>query len=321
MEQKHINELEQKIKKSYNNIMGVIVQRNGTKVYENYFKGYDENKPIHVFSVTKSVFSVLVGIAIDKGFIESVDEKIVGFFPEYSVEENEKTIQSITIKDILTMTAPYKYKKEPYKKFFKSKDWVEFALDSLGGEKTGEFLYSAIIGPHILSGILTKATGQSVYDFASEYLFSPLGISVERSIVLLNKKQQMDFYKNKYISGWTADAQGINTASWGLTLTSSDMLKIGQLYLDNGKWEGEQIVSSEWISESTKVHSKWRELSYGYLWWVIDSKENVYAAIGDGGNVIYINAAKKIVVTITSGFRPNVTDRIDFIKEYIEPYV
>lgn len=322
MEQSNIKQFEQKINKDYSNITGIIIQKDGARIYENYFNDYDENKPIHIFSVTKSIFSTLIGIAIDKGYINSVDQKILDFFDDYTVKKNEKTIQTITIRDILTMTAPYKYRREPYRKFFKSKDWLNFALDIIGGNgQKGEFLYSAIIGTHILSGIFTKATGQNAYDFACEHLFSPLGINVESSYVIRTKKQQMSFYKSKYISCWTADAQGITTASWGLTLAPKDMIKIGQVYLNNGKWNGKQIVSSHWINESIKIHSKWNELSYGYLWWIIDGNENIYAAIGDGGNVIYVNAEKNIVIAITSLFRPNVTDRIDFIKEYIEPYV
>jgi len=322
MKQTDINQLEQKINKNYRNITGIIVQKENMKIYENYFNDYDENKPIHIFSVTKSIFCTLIGIAIDKGFIESVNQKILDFFPDYTVTKSEKTIQAITIKDILTMTVPYKYRKEPYRKFFKSKDWMKFALDLIGGNnQKGDFLYSAIIGPHILSGILTKATKQSAYGFARERLFLPLGIEVDKSFVIRTKKQQMEFYKTKYMSCWATDAQGITTASWGLTLSPADMIKIGQLYLNQGKWDGKQIVSSKWISESTKEHSKWNELAYGYLWWIIDSEEKTYAAIGDGGNVIYVNTAKNIVIAITSYFKPNVTDRIDFIKNHIEPYI
>jgi len=320
MNQSKIIDLENIIKQDYSNIAGIVVQKNGNRLYENYFNGYTADNPIHIFSVTKSVLSVLIGISIDKGYIKSLDQKVLDFFPDYIVKKREETIQQITIKNMLTMTAPYKYRKEPYKKFFKSSNWVESALDLLGGKgQIGDFVYSAIVGVHILSAILVKATGQSVFDFATENLFSPLGIHVERSMELRNKKEHMDFYKSKNISCWVTDAQGVNTAGWGLTLTPTDMAKIGQLYLDGGVWNEKQIVSSQWIDESTKVHSKWGELSYGYLWWIIDESEHIYAAIGDGGNVIYVNTEKQIVISIACTFKPNVTDRIDFIKEYIEP--
>ncbi len=97
---------------------------------------------------------------------------------------------------------------------------------------------------------------------------------------------------DKNISGWVVDSQGINTASWGLFLTPVDMAKIGQLYLYGGMWNGEQIVPAGWIDESTNEHSRWGELSYGYLWWIIDDKEHIYAALGDGGNVIYVNTVE-----------------------------
>ena len=172
-----------------------------------------------------------------------------------------------------------------------------------------------------MSGILVKTTGQSVLDFATEYLFSPLGIHVKGNIVFRNKEEQLAWYKEKNVSGWVADRTGVNTAGWGLNLTPADMAKIGQLYLDDGIWNGKQIISSDWINESTKEHSRcnqWK-LSYGYLWWIIDEKEHAYAAMGDGGNVIYVNAKKKMVVSIASLFMPRAKDRIKLIKEYIEP--
>ena len=116
-----------------------------------------------------------------------------------------------------------------------------------------------------------------------------------------------------------ADPQGINTAGWGLFITPTDMAKIGQLYLNRGAWNCRQLVSAEWIDESTKVHSHWDEhtLSYGYLWWIVDGES--YAALGDGGNVMYVNMSKNLVVAIASLFKPKVTDRIELIKQCIEP--
>ena len=100
-----------------------------------------------------------------------------------------------------------------------------------------------------------------------------------------------------------------------------DMAKLGQLYLNEGHWNGRQVISNQWIFESTQVQSVWkaRHLKYGYLWWVIDEAEHSYAALGDGGNAIYVNVKDKIVVAISSLFVPRVKDRIDFIKREIEP--
>ncbi len=312
--------LEKLINSSYNNTAGLIVLKNGKTLYENYFNEYTAANAVHVASVTKSIFSALIGIAIGNGQIESMDQKVLEFFPNYTINRGEKTIQRVTIKNMLTMTAPYKYKSEPYEQFFASDNWIKFALDLLGGRgQIGEFTYSAIIGTHILSSILIKATGQSVFDFATENLFSPLGIQVGNNVVLQNKEEQLAFFKDKNVSGWVADQQGVNPAGWGLTLTPMDMAKIGQLYLDGGLWKDKQIIPAWWIDESTKEHSRWGKLSYGYLWWILDDKEHIYAALGDGGNVIYVNTKKKMVVSIASLFVPHAKDRIKLIKEYIEP--
>ena len=323
MNKEKVIELEKIISNNYSNIAGMVVLKDGNTLYENYFNGCTANSRIHVYSVTKSIISILIGIAIDKGYIKSVNKKVLDFFPDNTVKKGETTIQNITLKNLLTMTAPYKYVIfAPYKKYFTSDDWVKFTLDLLGGRgKIGKFRYAPLIGPDILSGIIVKATGQSVLDFATKNLFSPLGITVETNVVFHSKEEQIAFNKAKNISGWVADPNGVNTGGWGLTLSSRDMAKIGQLYLDNGIWDGKQIVSKRWIDESTKEHSRWEKLNlpYGYLWWLDSDKEHGYAAMGDGGNIIYVNTKKKMVVSITSLFVPKSKDRIKLIKEYIEP--
>lgn len=323
MNQEKIIELEKTICRDYGNIAGIVMQKNGITEYEEYFNGYTAERALHMFSVTKSVTNALIGIAIDKGFIVSVDQKVLEFFPDYTVKRGEKTIQNITLRDILTMTAPYKYKWAPYTKYFTSESWVKASLDLLGGKgEIGQFRYTPLIGPDILSGVLTKATGRSVLDFARENLFAPLDIQVDRNIVFHSKEEQLAIMmKDSGVSGWVADPQGVNTAGWGLFLTAAEMAKIGQLYLNRGAWNGKQLMSAEWIDESTREHSRWDELGlkYGYLWWVIDEKEHCYAAMGDGGNVIYINSSKNLVVAIASRFVPRPKDMIDFIKKVLEP--
>ncbi len=323
MDNGKIAELEKKIHDDYRNIAGMVVQKDGQILYENYFNGCTSLSRIHVYSVTKSIISILIGIALDKGLIKSIDQKVLDFFPDYIAPKRETTIQNVTLKDLLTMTAPYKYKLfPPYIKYFTSDDWVKFALDQLGGSGTiGEFRYAPLIGPDIFSGILIKATGQSVFDFASDNLFSPLGITVEQNVVFHSKKEQLAYNQSTNISGWVADPNGVNTAGWGLTLSPVDMAKIGQLYLDRGMWNGRQIVSRKWIDESTAEHSRWAKigLSYGYLWWIIDEKEHACAAMGDGGNVIYFSTKKNLVVSISSLFARNPKDRIELIKKDIEP--
>ena len=319
MSQLNTTALESAILREYSNIAGMVVQQNGTIIYENSFNRYTADTAFHVFSVTKSVLSVLIGIAIDKGLIESLDQKVLDFFPEYTPKRGEKTAQLVTLRDMMTMTAPYKYKSAPYTKYFSSESWVKSALDLLGGKgEIGDFRYTPLIGPDILSGILTRVTGLSVLEFAQENLFMPLGIDVSERIVFESKEEQLSIMKDHHGSGWVADPQGINTAGWGLFLRPGEMAKIGKLLLNRGIWDGRQIVSSEWVDESTAPHSRWGELQYGYLWWIIDEEARSFAALGDGGNAIYVNPAKNLVVAIASLFKPTAKDRIKFIKQYVE---
>ncbi|WP_455542241.1 serine hydrolase domain-containing protein [Intestinibacter sp.] len=309
MNQEKVKEFETIIKKDYANTCGVVVMKDGKMTYESYYNGCDSNSTVHIYSVTKSIISILMGIAIDKGYIKSLDQKVLDFFPDYKVIPGEKTIQNITLKDMLTMTAPYKQKEDPYVEYFTSPDYLKFTLDLLGGDdKIGEFRYTPLIGPDIFTGIIRNVTHQSVLDFAFENLFKPLGIKIGGNIIFNSAEEQFAFNEATDISGWVTDPTGLNTAGWGLTLTANDMAKIGQLYLNGGVSNCKRIVSTKWIKQSTTPHRHWNNLSYGYLWWVLD--DHSFAALGDGGNTIYVNSEKNLVISISALFVPNAKDRI-----------
>lgn len=320
MKQESISALEEVIRRAYGNLTGLIVQKDGVRRYEGYFNGYGPRRPVHVFSVTKSIFSALIGIALEKCFLKSVDQRVLDFFPDYRVQPGERAIQEVTLRHLLTMTAPYKCKTEPYEAFFASGNWVDAALDLLGGEApSGAFTYSPIAGTHILSGILARATGRPILDFATEHLFGPLGIRVPGSILLRDKEEHMAVMGGSRTQGWVADPQGLNTAGWGLFLTPADMVSLGQLYLDGGIRDGQRLLPDWWIAESTREQSRWDALPYGYLWWIIDGAERSYAAMGDGGNVIYVNEKRGLVVAVASLFAPDAKDRIELIRDCLEP--
>ncbi|WP_270295868.1 serine hydrolase [Eggerthella sinensis] len=142
------------------NIAGMVVLKDGTIVHESYGNGCDAHTAVHVFSVTKSVVALLFGSAFDKGCLESVDQRVLEFFPAYPVKRGEKTLPRITIEDLLTMTVPYKYRSAPYTKYFSSENWVYAALDLMGGKgRVGEFRYAPLIGPDVLTGILHRQRG------------------------------------------------------------------------------------------------------------------------------------------------------------------
>lgn len=312
--------IQQKIETDYENITGIIVQKNDLLLYEHYFNNCNGASKIHVYSLSKSILSLLIGIAQEQGCIGDLDRPILDYFPEFQAKD--ANIKKITLENLLTMTTPYKYKDGPlaYIKYFTSKDWTKFTLKQLGGKQPiGEFKYTPLIGPDLLSAILARSTKQSVLNFARKELFEPLGIDVEKAIQLKSAKEQMAFNQSTTANGWVEDATGLNAGGWGLTLSNRDLVKIGQLILNQGGWKDKQIIPKSWLDTLQQKHSHWEQeqLDYGYLWWVIDSAKPIIAAMGDGGNVLYIDHEKQLVVAITALFKENVYDRIDFIQQEI----
>lgn len=314
--------IQQKIELDYENITGVIVQKKDQLLYEKYFNECNETSKIHVYSIAKSILSLLFGIAQKQGMINELDRPILDYFPEY--QPKDSNIGTITLENLLTMTTPYKYKNGPltYIKYFMSKDWTKFTLKQLGGKHPiGQFNYTPLIGPDLLSAILARSTKKSVLEFAREELFEPLGINVEKAIQLKSAKEQMAFNQSTTSNGWVEDNTGLNAGGWGLTLSTRDLTRLGQLILNQGNWKNQQIIPESWLQSMQSKHSHWaqEQLDYGYLWWVVDSSKPIIAAMGDGGNILYIDHEKELVVAITALFKENVYDRIDFIQQEILP--
>ena len=323
-----ISTLHRIVEEAEPNICEITVMQDGEVCYEDFWHGFKPGDALNVMSVTKSVIALLTGIAIDKGYIESVNQKVLDFFPEYVVKRGEKTIYQVTIRHLLTMTAPYKYKSEPWTKVCTSDDWTRAALDILGGRSgiTGEFKY-ATLGIQIMAGIIEHASQMKLLDFANEYLFEPLGIPKHENHGASSKEDQFDFLMNKNPRRheWYSDPKNTVTAGWGLTLSATDMARLGQMCLDGGMFQGKRILSEIWIEEMTTPYQDTGEqfgyMSYGYLWWVTDKEKHTFAAIGDGGNVIYVNTEKRIAVGVAGTFKPRIFDRVKFIEQQVLPLV
>lgn len=318
------SELHEFIAKNQPNICQVAAYRDGKLVYTDEWNGYKDTDCVHVMSVTKSVFALLIGIAIDRREIGSVDDKVLSYFSDYQVKRGEKTIYDVTIRHLLTMRAPYKTKGDPWSKVCSSLNWTFTSLDFLGGRKglTDEFKYSSVC-IHILSGLLYRATGMKTVDYANEYLFKPLSIAVHENYYAKSAEEHRHFTMDKESKTniWFADRDGLGTPGYGLCLCAKDMAKLGQVCLDKGKWEGKQIISSSWIEEMTRPRpvegNMFRGMQYGYMWWIIHPEKKIYAAIGNSGNVIYVNPEKNTVVAVAAYFKPTIFDRVDFIEKYI----
>ena len=307
------------------NITQIIAYKNANLKVEEYYYGFKKEDTMNVMSVTKSITSLLVGIAIDKGYIKSIDDKIMDYFKDsYIPKKGERTIYDVTIRDILTMTAPYKGKSEPWTKVCTSNDWTFAALDILGGKNgiTHEFRYHTL-GVQILLGIIKESSNMNVLDFANEFLFIPLGIDARTSANCFSKEEHFNYLMNKKNHGkvWFLDPQNTPTAGWGLSLSAYEMAQIGLMVLDEGVYNNKRVISKEWIRLMSKSYvslgERFGNQDYGFLWWLPHRSSECIAAIGDGGNVIYINKKKKIVVAVTGYFKPSVFDRIEFIERNI----
>ena len=308
------------------NICQIYAIKDGTTVFDDCWRGYKTDDSVNVNSVTKGVMSLLTGIAIDKGFTRSVDQKVLDFFPDYQVKRGEKTIYDVTVKHLLTMTAPYKYRSEPWTKVCTSDDWTLAVLDLLGGRKgiTGEFKY-ATLGIQILTGIIENATGEKCIDFANRNLFLPLGIPEHFMHGPSSKEDQFDFFMNKCPrkNEWYSDPKDRVTAGWGLCSSARDLAKLGELVLNDGLYNGNRIISEEYLKDMTVPHLKlgrmFGNMYYGYLWYKPFDDRDVFAAIGDSGNIVYVNKEQNVSVGITGTFKPRIFDRVEFIEGKVLP--
>jgi CubicO group peptidase (beta-lactamase class C family) len=261
--------------------MSLVVVRHGKIVLEKYYNGFHVNSRNNVYSVTKSVVSALVGIAVEKQLIPDVEQKAIGYFPEYAKDLEDSRKNDITVRHLLTMTPGFC---EDLNQWTASKDWLGYAFQLPLKYKPGETFQYANSATHLLSGILTKVTKQSTLEFAKLQLFEPLGITGEQ---------------------WGTDPMDFNTGYANLYLRARDMARFGLLYLHRGEWEGKQLVPVQWVEDSIKMQVSFSkkedpdQSGYGYKWWVTTGYGPfVYAAKGYGGqNICIIPELDTIVVT------------------------
>jgi CubicO group peptidase (beta-lactamase class C family) len=285
------------IRQSGTPIHSLMIVRDDTLVLDAYFYPYDGSIYHDLASVTKSVMTTLIGIAIDQGKL-SLDDPMLSFFPTRQIANQSGRKERITIRHLASMSSglecDHNDDENTLDRMRSSPDWVQFALDRKAVREPGEQFVYCGLDMHLLSAILQQATGMTALAFANEYLFSPLGIQ--------------DIY-------WPADPQGY-THGWGdLCLRPLDMAKFGSLFLHNGQWAGRQIVSRTWVESALKARMKGtgKIEDYGYGWW-IGQPENVaeFLASGNGGQKIKVYPDLDLILVITGG---------GFEYSEIEPYL
>jgi CubicO group peptidase (beta-lactamase class C family) len=265
-------------------IHSLTIIRNGYVVTDAYFYPFAEGSLHDLASVTKSFTSTLVGIAIDQSYIESVRQPVLELFPERTVANVDANKEAMTVEDLLTMSSGLACIPEggepTLREMRGSLDWPQFTLDLPMATEPGTRWVYCSPNPHLLSAIIRETSGMSALDFAQEYLFTPLGIS---EVI------------------WPTDRQG-NNRGWGdLILSPHDMAKLGYLYLHQGEWDGQQVLSADWVTAATSpVTGSFGSPGYGYLWW-LNAYGSYYFAAGRGGQRIFVFPDQDIVVVTTGG--------------------
>ena len=272
-----------------NDMDSVLVTRHGRIVLEATYAPFRAGLKHRVYSVTKSVISTLIGMALGDGLLDSTDRKILDFFPGRTIANLDDAKKSITVRQLLDMRSGLTWQDSlgvSFNAMERSPDWQQFVLDHPMAVAPGTLFNYSGGNSHLLSAILSKVTGKSAHDYARERLFGPLGIED----VL-----------------WRADPQGVSGGGAGLYLQPRDMAKIGYLYLRNGQWEGQQILPQAWIEgvrqANVVIPGSWaRDLRYGSQFWVMPDSE-VWMAIGYDRQFIVIMPKLDIVAVVTSSAR------------------
>lgn len=279
-----------------NDFRGLVVMKDGNIVLEEYFNTYWRDTIHDIRSAGKSVTALLLGIAIDKGLVRSVDQPIRDFLPRPAgLSASEDRYAQITIANLLTMSSGLdaddgdEGSAGNAEKWMPRDDWAQFALTLPFTSKPGaKWVYSDVC-PMLIGAIIEKRAGMKLSEFARRNLFEPLGVR--------------EWY-------WYTGRGGSTGAAGNLYISTLDFAKIGQLVLDGGRWQGRQLVSESWIAE---MQRKRFDISgtnpfasgYGYFWWLgekqLDQRTYGFSfASGNGGNVVFVVPAEHLVVSLTS---------------------
>jgi CubicO group peptidase (beta-lactamase class C family) len=301
-------------------VQSILIVRNGYLVCEAYFHPYNRNYLHQVFSGIKGFMSTIVGIAIDDGYIKDVNQKVLDFFPADNFLNIDERKKKITVEDLLTLRSGIEWGKGEFDdvifvmEMCRTDNWTKYCLDRPMSHEPGEYYDSISACPQILSSIINQQTGMNAYAYAKKKLFEPLGIND---------------------TAWWASSSGESGGGQGLYITPQDIAKLGYLYLNDGLWDGKQIVSKEWIEKATSFHCETEKKQkdaflggHGYLWY-IDSDFPYYSFNTNGinGNFLYVIKELDLVV-VTTAYLPRFAENPDdqhrnkihiYMKDYILP--
>lgn len=264
-------------------LRSLLIARDGELLFERYYRGARADRTTNIKSASKSVVSALVGIAIDRGVIDGPDSPIGPYFSELLTADEDALKRSITVGDLLSMRSGLETtSNRNYGLWAASRSWVRFALEQeLVARPGGRMIYSTG-NTHLLSAILTRASGESTWSFAQKHLAEPLGFDLAR---------------------WQRDPEGVYFGGNNMAMTPRQMLAFGELYRNGGVYDGRRVLSAEWIEQSfvPRGRSQYSGQLYGYGWWIRRfAGVDAFFAWGYGGQYAFVLPELGLTVVATS---------------------
>lgn len=280
----------------HDTIYSLLVIKNGFLVAEDYFNQGSIDEMSKRASVTKSYTSALVGIAMDQGFISNIDQKMLDFFPDIAGEITDPRKEQISIRNMLEMRSGYPWEEEnaaAWEAMWSGEYLSQIEKIPLTADPGTKFQYSNLTA-HWTGIIAARASGMDLMSLGNQYLFEPLGVEPGE--------------------GWLRDVDGYYIGAGDILFTSRDMARFGQLYLDGGKYEGNQLIPADWVNDSLRTYTKnefevskvgrFKDMGYGYMWWSAEvDNRHVNFAWGHGGQlIVLVHDLDMVVVTTADSF-------------------
>lgn len=276
------------------NVLSMLIVRDGSIVYERYYRNNGPDDAFPVMSVNKSILSALIGIALNKGILSSLNQPVLDFFPETDIHDVDPNVPNLNLRHLLTMSSGFYYPRlagdsQPiWQRTILSRNWIEFSLKLPIRDGMGLQVNYKNTDALLLAACLCRVTNTTIGELAQEWLFKPLDLNIHH---------------------WEAeDPQKLGIGA--LKMTAREMAAFGQLYLQRGAWGGHQLIPYEWIAASTSPQLG----NYGFLWWI---DKDGFSASGAGGSLIRVIPEKRIVVVFQTKHLKRFKDPRDIIDRYV----
>ena len=288
----------------------LLIIKNDSLIYERYYNQFTKDDYSNIKSASKSLLNLLIGIALEKNYIQSIDQPIHEYLPELFSDTTDIRKKDITIKHLMLMQSGLlPTSLDNYGPWVASEDWLQYAIDQPLEADPGQLYGYSTGDTHLLAAVLARAAGTKALEFAEKYLYGPMDIPIQE---------------------WSEDPKGNNEGGNNVYIKPIDLAKIGIMVRNGGLYEGKQLVSKQWIEESISYQVEPQGISrpfdidgYGYLWWLVKARGyDSYSAIGFGGQYMMTIPELEIIIVLTSQYKGSAPgSHFTAIADLIENYI